>query len=92
MPRSKRERRASGVSRSLTGQSKNPLIRCLCCGGWFPREAIAEIQRKPFLYGPDEKKLPRAFCGECWQSGRVWRDPWVVELESLRLREQAEAK
>jgi hypothetical protein len=80
MPRSKRSVRAAGVAKTLTGQSSNPLIRCLCCGRWLPREAIAEIQRKPFVVGG--KEMPRAFCGECYHSGAVWREAWVVELEA----------
>ena len=78
MPRSKRSVRASGVGRSL-GAVRLKTIRCLCCGEWFPREAIAHIGRKPYFLG--KKKMPRAFCGECYTSGRVWRDPWKVEEE-----------
>jgi hypothetical protein len=79
MPRSKRTVRASGVSRSLTGKCRENLIRCLCCGRWLPREAIGFIRRKPYVIGG--KTWPGAFCGECYQSGKVWRDPWKVELD-----------
>jgi hypothetical protein len=75
------------VAKSLTGEARNPLIRCLCCGRRLPREAIAWIGRKPCTFGG--KTMPRAFCGECYQSGRVWRDTWVVELEAKRAGERA---
>lgn len=42
----------------------------------MPREAIAHIRKRPLR--PD---IPCAFCGECWTTGKVWHDPWVVELE-----------
>lgn len=86
MPRPKRTVRASGVARSRTGSGRAVTERCLCCGRTVPRTAIAHIGRKPFPSVAREgvPRLPRAFCGECWHSGAVWRGQWVVELEYER--------
>lgn len=73
--RPKRTVRTSGVGHSL-GASRPILFRCLCCGRRnLPRDAIAHIGVKPW------NGMVAAFCGECWRSGRVWRGPWVVEME-----------
>lgn len=80
MPTPKRVRRASGVSRSLTGRPRNALVQCLCCGRWLPRTAIAHVGRKAFYRASDGRRVPRAFCGECYHSGEVWRrGVWAVE-------------
>jgi hypothetical protein len=80
MPRSKRDVRAGGVNRSLGGTQLGQM-RCLCCGRWLPRDAIAHIRRKKYWCERTSKMLVCAFCGECWSTGKVWRDVWVADLE-----------
>lgn len=52
------------------------LALCLCCG---KKASITHISKTPFYRKSDSKKLPRAFCDECWDSNKVWRNNWAVE-------------
>lgn len=71
MPRSKRDVRAAGVTRSLGG-TRAQFLTCINCERHLPRDAIAFIRRKPVEAGPHKGK-PFAVCGECYRVGSfIW--------------------
>lgn len=72
MPRSKRDVKAAGVTRSLGG-NRGQFLTCVSCERHLPRDAIAFIRRKPIQAGPRKGK-PFAVCGECYRTGSYIRN------------------